>query len=66
MEDPQKSGAHMYLLSPGVRALPGGQLSSGKEGVQESVPQLCLLAEDEGPKEPCLIISVVFAAHMLS
>jgi hypothetical protein len=30
------------------------------------VPQLCLLAEDEGPKGPCPRSSVASAAHVLS
>jgi hypothetical protein len=41
------------LLSPGVTALSEGWLSSGREGVQRSGSQLCLLDEDEGPKDPC-------------
>jgi hypothetical protein len=49
----QKSGAQIHLLIPGVRALPGGQLSSDREGVQGSGSLLCLLAEDEGPEGPC-------------
>jgi hypothetical protein len=39
-------------LSPGVRALPGGWLSSGREGVQKTGSQLYLLAEDEGRSDP--------------
>ena len=50
----QKSGAQIYLLIPGVRAFPGGLLSSGKEGeTQGSGSQLLLLAEDEGPNGSC-------------
>jgi hypothetical protein len=48
-------------LSPGVRALPGGRLSSGREGAQESGAQLCLLAADEGPKGPFLRSSLASA-----
>jgi hypothetical protein len=39
-------------LSSGVKALPVGRLSSGKEVAQWSGSQLCLLAEDEGPRGP--------------
>jgi hypothetical protein len=53
-------------LSPEVSALPGGQLSSGGEGVQGSGSQLCLLAEDEGPKVPCLRSFVASVPHVLS
>ena len=45
----QKSRALIHLLSPGVRALPVGQLSSA----QWSGSQLHLLAEDEGLKRSC-------------
>ena len=62
----QKSGTLTHLLSPGVRALPVGQLSSGKEGAQGFGFQLCLLAEDEGPKGPCPRSSVVSVVHVLS
>ena len=65
-EGVQKSGALIHFLSPGIRALPGGQLSSGKEGALGSGSQLCLLAEDEGPKGPCPRSSVASAVHMLS
>jgi hypothetical protein len=65
-EGAQKSRAQIYLLSPGVRSLPGGWLSSGKEGTQGSGSQLHLLAEDEGPKAPCLRSSVASAARVLS
>jgi hypothetical protein len=41
------------LLSPEVRALLVGKLSSGGEGAQRFEDQLCLLAEDEGLKGPC-------------
>jgi hypothetical protein len=49
-----------------VRALSAGKLSSGKEGAQRSGSQLCLLAEDEGPRGPCPRISVDSAAFELS
>ena len=62
----QKSGALIYLLSPGVRALSVGQLSSGKEGELGSGSQLCLLAEDEGQMGPCPRISVALVTHVLS
>ena len=62
----QKSGVLIYLLSPGVRALPVDGLSSGKEGAQVSGSQRCLLAEDEGPKGPYLRSSVASVAHVLS
>jgi hypothetical protein len=64
--DSQKSGAQIHLLSPRVRALPRGKLFSDKEGAQGSGSPLCLLAEDEGPKGPCLRSSVASAAHVLS
>ena len=62
----QKSGALIHLLSSGVRTLPVGRLSSGKECAQGSGSQLCLLAEDEGPKGPCPRSSVASVAHMPS
>jgi hypothetical protein len=62
----QKSGALIHFLSPGVRTLPVDRLSSGKEGTQGSGSQLCLLAEDEGPKEPCPRSSVASVADILS
>ena len=34
-----------------VRALSAGKLSSCREGAQISVDWICLLAEDEGPKQ---------------
>jgi hypothetical protein len=43
-EGTQKSVAQIYLLIPGVRDLPGGQVLSGRKGVQVSGSQLCLLA----------------------
>ena len=58
----QKSRALIHLLSPGVRALPVGQLSSA----QWSGSQLCLLAEDEGPKGPCPRSSFASVACVLS
>jgi hypothetical protein len=61
----QKSGALMHLLSPRVRALPVGWLSSGKEGAQGSGSQLCLLAEDKGPKGPWPKSSVASVSHVL-
>jgi hypothetical protein len=48
----QQSGALINLLSSGVRTLPVGQLTSGKECAQGSGSQLCLLAEDEDPTGP--------------
>jgi hypothetical protein len=43
---------YKMVFSPGlmVRALSGGQPSSGGENVQRSRAQFCLLAEDIGPK----------------
>jgi hypothetical protein len=49
-----------------VIAFPGGQLFSGREGAQRSGSQLCLLAEDEGPKGLCLRSYVDSVAHVLS
>ena len=49
-----------------VRVLSADKLSSYREGAQRSGAQLCLLAEDEGPKGPCPRSSVSSAAHMLS
>jgi hypothetical protein len=51
---------------PVVKALSAGKLSSGREGEQKSGSQLCLLAEDEGPKGPCPRSSVASAVHALS
>jgi hypothetical protein len=65
-EDAQRSGALIHLLIPVVRTLPGSQLSSGREGVQRSGSQLCLLAEDEGPKGLCPRSSVASATHVFS
>ena len=65
-EGAQKFEAQIYLLIPGVRALPGGRLSSGREGSQGSGSQLCLLAEDEGLKGPCPRSFVASATHVLS
>jgi hypothetical protein len=48
----QQPGTLIHLLSSGVRTLPVGLLSSCKEGAQGSGLQLCLLAEDEGPRGP--------------
>jgi hypothetical protein len=62
----QKFGSLIHLLIPGVRAFLVGQLSSGKEGAQGSVSQLCLLVEDEDPMGPCPRSSVASVAHMLS
>ena len=62
----QKSGALIHLLSPGVRALPVGRLSSGKEGAQGSGSDLHLVAEDEGLKGPCPRSSVASVAQVLS
>jgi hypothetical protein len=62
----QKSGAQIHLLSPGIRALRGGRLSSDREGAQGSGSQLCLLAEDEGHKGPCPETSVASASQVLS
>ena len=62
----QKSGALIHLLSPVVRALPVGRITFDKEGSQGSGSQLCLLAEDEGPKGPCPKSSVASVAHMPS
>ena len=62
----QKSGALIHLLSPVVRALPVGRITFDKEGSQGSGSQLCLLAEDEGPKGPCPRSSVASVAHMPS
>ena len=45
---------------------PVGRLFSGKEGAQGSGSQLCLLAEDEGPKGPCPRSSVASVTHVLS
>ena len=50
----------------GVRALHVGKLSSYRKGTQRSEYQLCLLAEDEGPKESCLRSYVASAANVLS
>jgi hypothetical protein len=61
----QKSRALIYLLSPGVKALPVGGLS-GKKSSQGSGSQLCLLAEDKGPKGLCPRNSVASAAYMFS
>ena len=49
-----------------VRVLSSGKLSSCREGAQRSGAQLCLLAEDEGPKGPCPRSSVASVAHMSS
>jgi hypothetical protein len=49
-----------------VRALSEGKHSSFREGAQRSGDQLCLLAEEEGPKGPCTRSYVAFAAHVLS
>jgi hypothetical protein len=49
-----------------VKALSAGNLSSYREGAQRSGVQLCLLAEDEGLKGPCLRSYVASAACMLS
>jgi hypothetical protein len=62
----QKSGVLIHLLNPGVRVLSVGRLSSGKEGAQWSGSQLCLLAEDEGPKGPCPRSSVASVAYVFS
>jgi hypothetical protein len=62
----QKSGALIHLLSSGIRALPVGRLSSGKEGAQGSWSELCLLAEDEGPMGPCPRSSVASVTLVLS
>jgi hypothetical protein len=51
---------------PVVRALSAGNLSSGREDTQRSGAQLCLLAEDEGPKCPCPRTSVASVAHLFS
>jgi hypothetical protein len=64
--DVQKSEVPIHLLIPGVRALPGGQLSSGKEHAQGSGSQLCFLADDEGPMLPCTRSSIASAPHVLS
>jgi hypothetical protein len=61
-----KSGTLIHFLSLGVRALSGSLLSSGKEGALGSGSQLCLLAEDEGPKGPCPRSSVASVPHVLS
>jgi hypothetical protein len=37
--------------APVVKALPGGHLSSGREGGQMSEAQICFLNKDEDPKE---------------
>ena len=66
MEVAQKSGAQIYLLSPGVRGTPGGQLSSRVEGALGSESQLCLLAKDESKKGPCPRSSVASAAQVFS
>ena len=65
-EGAQNFGAQIYLLSPSVRALPGGWHSDGMEGAQGSGSQCCLLSEDEGSKGPCPRSSVASAAHVLS
>jgi hypothetical protein len=65
-EGVQKFGALIHFLSPGVRDLLQGRLSSGKEGALGSGSELCLLAEDEGPKGSCPRSSVASAAHLLS
>ena len=48
-----------------VRALSAGKLSSCWEGIQRSVVQIHLPAEDEGPKGPCPRSSVASMAHTL-
>ena len=48
-----------------VRAIPGGLLSSGREGAQWS-GSLCVLAEGEGPKGPCSRSSVASTALLIS
>jgi hypothetical protein len=53
-------------LSPGVKALPVGKLSSGVEGAQISEDHLYFLAEDEGQKGPCPRTLVASVAHALS
>ena len=53
-------------LGQGFKALPEGQLSSGREGAQRSEDQLCLLDEDEIQKGHSLISSVASAACVLS
>ena len=55
-----------FSPGPGVRALPGGQLSSGDESTQRSESQLCLLAEDEGLMGHCPISYVASAAGLPS
>ena len=64
-EGDQKSGPLIHFMSPGIRALPGGRLFSGREGALGSVSQLHLRAEDEGLKGPCPRSSVASAAHVL-
>jgi hypothetical protein len=61
-----KSGALIHLLSAGVRALPVGRLSSGKEAAQGPGSQLCLLAEDEDLKGPCPRSFVASVAQVFS
>jgi hypothetical protein len=55
-----------FSPGPGVRALPGGQLSSGEESTGRSGSQLCLLAEDEGPMGHCPISYVASAVGLPS
>ena len=47
----QQTWEKSFLLSPSVRVLSAGKLSSCREGVQRSGIQTCLLAEDEDPKQ---------------
>jgi hypothetical protein len=49
-----------------ARAYSAAKLSSCREGAQRSESQLCLLAEDEGPKGPCPRSSVASVACVLS
>ena len=65
-ESVQNSGALIHFLSPGVRALPRGPLSSGSEGALGSESHLCLLVEDKGPKGPCPRSFVASAAHVIT
>ena len=48
------------------QTLPGGKLSSGREGAQRTEDQLHLLAEEEGLKGSCPRISVPSVTHVLS
>jgi hypothetical protein len=60
------SGNPTLSWVPVVSTLSAGKLSSCREDAQRSGAQLCLLAEDEGPKGSCPRSSVASEACVLS